>query len=109
MFSQICGELHQYTQIFLLSDSDPFLPHSIPGLDIALDRENGKRRAPIVSAANPVPPLPKRDALRLAKRMSIYAASDKFVPATVANAFHAFFEPLDIDALIILDNRAALD
>jgi hypothetical protein len=42
-----------------------------------------------------------------AKRMSIYVASDKFVPATVANALHAFFEPLDIDALIILDNRAA--
>jgi hypothetical protein len=39
--------------------------------------------------------------------MSIYVASDKFVPATVAKAFHAFFEPLDIDALIILDNRAA--
>jgi hypothetical protein len=43
-----------------------------------------------------------------AKRMSIYVASDKLVPATVANAFHAFFEPLDIDALIILDDRAAI-
>jgi hypothetical protein len=40
--------------------------------------------------------------------MSIYVASDKFVPATIANAFHAFFEPLDIEALIILDNRAAI-
>jgi hypothetical protein len=49
----------------------------------------------------------RRHARRYAKRMSIYVASDKFVPATVAKAFHAFFEPLDIDALIILDNRAA--
>jgi hypothetical protein len=29
-------------------------------------------------------------ACHYAKRMSIYVASDKFVPATVANAIHAF-------------------
>jgi hypothetical protein len=107
LFSQICGELHQYTQIFLLFDSDPHT--NIPASTLlSIARWETESADRISREPRPATSQARRAAARhYAKRMSIYDASDKFVPATVANAFHVFFEPLDIGALIILDNRAA--